>query len=315
MEADTVKVVDADPEMTDVILSEVVSEVSVEVAVKLDAVRTPPGPNVIPLPVVVAVEDGVVSGSILVNEVVGIKIMVGTDPLDAIPEGRVMTGDCGPLGVAPNGEIVTEDVDPFDTVIEERVMTPAAGPPDATPVGKARTEMTDGLDVISDERVTTEDIELFDTGPEGMVLTPAAGPPDAALGGDVSRSLELDDDDDAAAPEGKIMTEGSGPLDAALEGRLMTEAAGPPRAPEGSTMTEGIDPLDAALESEIGRSLEVEDVTAPVAATITVSIITSVVIPSLLESLEAAPAGTEEPGVPVGPPCTVLINSNMFANG
>lgn len=89
-EAGAVDAAVPDPEMPDVMLSDVESELSVGLAVELDEVRTPSGPNVIPLPVEDAAEDGVVSGSAVVVEVVGRTITEGTDPEDAAAEARAL---------------------------------------------------------------------------------------------------------------------------------------------------------------------------------------------------------------------------------
>ena len=74
---------DPEPEIPDVILSEVESGLAVELGFELEEVKTPPGPNVIPLPVEVAAEDGVDSGSLVVAEGVGWIITDGVPPVDA----------------------------------------------------------------------------------------------------------------------------------------------------------------------------------------------------------------------------------------
>lgn len=78
-----------EPEIPDVMLSDVELELPVELAAALDEVKTPPGANVIPLPVEVAAEDDVVSGSV-VDEVVGRIIIEGIPPEVAADDGSRM---------------------------------------------------------------------------------------------------------------------------------------------------------------------------------------------------------------------------------
>lgn len=86
-EAAAVQAAVPEPEIPDVLSSDVESGLAVEVGSELEDVKTPPGPNVIPLPVEVAAEDGVVSGTSVVAEVVGRTIMDGIPPVDA-PDDR-----------------------------------------------------------------------------------------------------------------------------------------------------------------------------------------------------------------------------------
>lgn len=72
-----------EPEIPDVMLSDELSELAVELASALEDVKIPPGPNVIPLPVELAADDGVVPGSELVAETVGKTMIEGIDPVDA----------------------------------------------------------------------------------------------------------------------------------------------------------------------------------------------------------------------------------------
>jgi hypothetical protein len=85
-EAAAVEAAVPEPEIPEVMLSEVESGLAVEVGSELEDVKTPPGPNVIPLPPEVAAEDAVDSGSV-VDEVVGRTITEGIPPVDAPDDG------------------------------------------------------------------------------------------------------------------------------------------------------------------------------------------------------------------------------------
>ena len=86
-EAGAVEAAVPEPDMPDLALSLVKSELSAELAVELDEVTTPPGPNVIPLPVEVAADDGFVSVSLATDDVVGRTMTDGIPPLDAAGAG------------------------------------------------------------------------------------------------------------------------------------------------------------------------------------------------------------------------------------
>lgn len=90
-EAAAVEAAVPEPEIPEVMLSEVESEVepglAVEVGSELEVVKTPSGPNVIPLPLEVAAEDAVDWGSSVVDAVVGRTIIEGIPPVDAAPDG------------------------------------------------------------------------------------------------------------------------------------------------------------------------------------------------------------------------------------